>query len=215
MEQKKILLKSFDVQPFLDKDEYIDVQLTTSVKEIKKNYIANDFDLEQQYNTERNNSRKFFVYGRLYAKDIDTNGLIVTLNTSDNDVLYIPNKKNNILQSGTTSVSLVTKPLTENVSLSKNIFENIQSTYYFQFEIDGSNSETGTTKSALMSISGNNVFNTGSTILIYYDNDNNFVPYGTIDNVFDTNFDLIEINNDFAFLYDYHWIKKDFDVVVF
>ena len=92
MEQKKILLKSFDVQPFLDKDEYIDVQLTTSVKEIKKNYIANDFDLEQQYNTERNNSRKFFVYGRLYAKDIDTNGLIVTLNTSDNDVLYIPNK---------------------------------------------------------------------------------------------------------------------------
>ena len=215
MEQKKILIKSYDVQPFLNKDEYIDVQLNSSVKEIKQDYLSNDFDLTQQYNSERNASRKFFVYGRLYAKQTDTSDLIITLRTSDNDVLYVPNKKNNILPPNTKSVSIVTKSLTKNVSFSRNIFGNIEAPYYFQFEIDGSNSDSGTTKNAILSVSGNQIDNEISVVLIYYDSDGNFVPYGTIDTVFDSNFNIIQINNDYPFLYDCHWVKENIDVVTF
>ena len=215
MEQKKILLKSYDVQPFVNEDEYIDVQLTSSAKEIKQDYLANNFDLSQQYSAERNASRKFFVYGRLYAKQADTNGLTVTLRTSDNDVLYVPNKKNNILPPNTRSISVVTKPLTKNSSLSRNIFGNIESPYYFQFEIDGLNSDSGTTKNAIIKVEGNDIDNEDTVLLIYYNSDNEFIQYGTVDTVFDSNFDLIDINNDYPFLYDCHWIKQNFDVVTF
>ena len=215
MEQKKILLKSFDVQPFQNQDEYIDVELFCSTKEIKQNYLSNNFDLQKQYNSERNNSRKFFVYGRLFAKQTDTNGLIVTLSTLDNDILYFPNKENNILPPNTKSISVVANTVVKNTDLSLNIFGNIESSYYFQFEIDGSNLDSGTTKNANINVSGTNVNNNISTLLIYFDSDNEFVPYGTVDTVFDSNFELIEINNNFPFLYDYHWVKQNIDVVTF
>ena len=215
MKQEKILLKSYDVQPFLNKDEYIDIELTSSVKEIKQDYLSNNFDLNQQYNNERNSSRKFFVYGRLYAKQADMSGVTITLKTSDNDVLYVPNKKNNILPPNTRSISVITKPLTKDISLSKNIFGNIEAPYYFQFEIDGSNSNSGATKNAIIQIEGNQIDNPSSVLLIYYDPDGNFIPYGTIDTIFDSNFDLVQINNDYPFLYDCHWIKNNVDVVTF
>ena len=215
MEQKKILLKSYDVQPFSNEDEYIDIEISSSAKEIRDNYLPNNFDLNSQYDTERNNSRKFFVYGRLYGKQIDTNGLLMTLRTSDNDVLYVPNKKNNILQSGATSFSIITKPLMKSSSLSRNIFDNVECSYYFQFEIDNPGLNSGNTKTVSIQVSGDSVFNQLNTPIVLYDIDGTYVPYGTIDTVFDSNYNLIDINNNFPFLYDYHWVKQDFDVVTF
>ena len=139
--------------------------------------------MQQQYNSERNKSRKFFVYGRLYAKQLDTNGLIVTLKTSDNDVLYVPNKKNNILPINTREIQVISKPITNNTSLSKNIFGNTESAFYFQFEIDGSNDLSGITKNAILCVQGHYVFNESVVLLIYFDADNNYVPYGTIEDV--------------------------------
>jgi len=215
MEQKKILLKSYDVQPFNNKDEFIDIQLNSSAKEIRDNYLPNNFDLNSQYDTERNNSRKFFIYGRLYGKQIDTNGLLMTMKTSDNDVLYIPNKKNNILPSGATSFSIITKPLMNNLSLSRNIFDNVECSYYFQFEIDNPGLNSGNTKSVFIQISGTSVFNELNSPIVLYDIDGTYIPYGTVDTIFDSDYNLVDINNDFPFLFDYHWVKQDFDVVTF
>jgi hypothetical protein len=215
MEQKKILLKSLDVQPFKDKDEYIDIELYSSIKEIKDDYLPNNFDLNEQYDKERNESRKFFIYGRLYGKQVDTNNLLVTLRTSDNDVLYVPNKKNNILQPGAKSFSVFTKPIMNSKELSRNIFNKIECGYFFQFEIDSPGLNSGTTKSVKIEISGSDIFNFTEREIVLYDEDKEFISYGTTDTVFDTNFNLKNIDNDFPFLYDYHWIKQDFDIVTF
>lgn len=213
MKQEKILLKSKDVQPFLNQDEYIDFEITSSSKEIRVGYLSNDFDIEQEYDKERNNSRKFFIYGRLYGKQIDTNDLTITFSTTNNDTLYVPNKKNNILAPGAKTFSVKTKSLTKNTSLSKNIFGKIESGYFFQFEID--NVESKITNNLKTIVTDIDVDNETLTPIVLYDSDGNFVPYGTIDTVFDKDFNLVDVNNDFVFLYDYHWIKQNFDVVTF
>jgi hypothetical protein len=226
--QEEILLKSYDLQPFTNKDEYISFELYSTVKNLKENFLNNDFDLNAQFSTERNLSRKFFVYGKLYSKNVDTNNLTMCLSTTNNDVLYSPDIKNDFLPLGSKKVFIKPTQLAASETFSKNIFGKKVCSYFFQFEIK--NDLSASTNNLTIQITGdsfsvansslsaetksyNPVNNIFETPIVLYDDEGNFVPYGTNDVVFDNNFNLVNINNDFPYLYGCHFIRQDFDVV--
>lgn len=221
--QDKNLLKKLDVQPFENQDLFINVQLTSNVKNLKENFINNNFDLVSQYELERNSSRKFFIYGKLYSKNVDTTKLTISFKTSNGDVINSPDIKNNLLGSNEKIAFIKPKIFTANSSLSKNIFNKNISTYFFQFEIDGDLNNK--TNKLLVEITGqsnnssNNQYNEVKNFfeidLVNYDDEGIFIPFGSDDTIFDEDFNFVDINNDYPFLYDYHFIKRDFDIVDF
>lgn len=226
--QKKILLKSYDVQPFINQDEYISFELYSTVKNIKENFLNNNFDLNLQYDAERNISRKFFVYGKLYSKNVDVSKVNMIFKTSNNDTLYSPDLKNNLIGEDKKSIMINATQLAAEESISRNIFDKKVCSYFIQFEIK--NDLNKKTNDLLIQITGsslsvvgtpltsitesyNPVNNIYKTPLVIYDDEGNFVPYGTDDTVFDEDLNIVEKNNDYPFLYDYHFIRQDFDVV--
>lgn len=221
--QEKNILKKLDVQPFENQDLFINIELTSNVKNLKSNFINNNFDLETQYNLERNNSRKFFIYGKLYSKNVDTTNLIISFKTSNGDILHSPDIKNNLLSVNEKIAYIKPSIFTANNSLSKNIFNKNISTYFFQFEID--EDLNNKTNKLLIEISGqsnnspNNQYNEVKNVfeldLVNYDDEGVFIPFGSDDTIFDEEFNFVDINNDYPFLYDCHFIKRDFDIVDF
>ncbi len=226
--QEKILLKSYDVQPFINQDEFISFELYSTVKNIKENFLNNNFDLNLQYNLERNNSRKFFIYGKLYSKNVDVSRVNISFKTSNNDTLYSPDFKNNLIGNDKKSIMVKPNQLTAEESISRNIFDKKVCSYFVQFEIKKDLSAS--TNNLITQITGdsfsvvgtpftsvtesyNPVNNVYQVPLVIYDDEGNFVPYGTDDTVFDENLNIVDENNDYPFLYDYHFIRQDFDVV--
>jgi hypothetical protein len=226
--QEKILLKSYDVQPFINQDEYISFELYSTVKNIKENFLNNNFDLNLQYNLERNSSRKFFVYGKLYSKNVDVSKVNINFKTSNNDTLYSPDIKNNLIGNNNKSITVKPTQLAAEESISRNIFNKKVCSYFVQFEIK--NDINKKTNNLMVQITGNSFSVIGTPLtsitesynainnvyeipLVIYDDEGNFVPYGTDDTVFDENLNIVDENNDYPFLYDYHFIRRDFDVV--
>jgi hypothetical protein len=226
--QEKILLKSYDVQPFINQDEYISFELYSTVKNIKENFLNNNFDLNLQYSVERNSSRKFFVYGKLYSKNVDVSKVNITFKTSNNDTLYSPDVKNNLIGNNKKSIKVMPTQLTAEESISRNIFDKKVCSYFVQFEIK--NDINKKTNNLMIQITGNSFSVVGTPLtsvtesynpvnnvyevpLVIYDDEGNFVPYGTNDTVFDENLNIVDENNDYPFLYDYHFIRQDFDIV--
>jgi hypothetical protein len=219
--QQNILLKSYDVKPFLNQDEYISFELYSNVKNLKENFLTNNFDLEVQYNVERNMSRKFFVYGKIYSKNVDVENLDLIFKTSNNDNLYSPNIKENLIGENNKIIKIKPSKLTEEESLSRNIFGTNVYSYFIQFEIEkdlnfSSNYLNVEIKGGKKVVNGeliyNNVSNFYEIPLVLYDDEGNFLPYGTEDTIFDENFDVVDININYPFLYNYHFIRTDFDV---
>lgn len=226
--QEKILLKSYDVQPFINQDEFISFELYSTVKNIKENFLNNNFDLNLQYNLERNNSRKFFVYGKLYSKNVDVSKVNVSFKTSNNDTLYSPDIKNNLVGDNNKSIMVKPNQLAAEENMSRNIFDKKVCSYFVQFEIEKDLSTrtnnltiqiTGDSFSVIgtpltsVTESYNPINNVYQIPLVIYDDEGNFVPYGTNDTVFDENLNIVDENNDYPFLYDYHFIRQDFDVI--
>jgi hypothetical protein len=131
--QEKFILKKLDVQPFENQDIFINIELVSNSKNIKENFINNNFDLVSQYNLERNNSRKFFIYGKLNSKNVDTTKLTMSFKTSNNDTMHSPDIKNNLLGINEKISYIQPKIFTANNSLSQNIFNKNISTYFFKF----------------------------------------------------------------------------------
>jgi hypothetical protein len=147
----------------------------------------------------------------------------MSFKTSNNDTIHSPDIKNNLLGINEKISYIQPKIFTANNSLSKNIFNKNISTYFFQFEIDGDLNNK--TNKLLIEITGtssnsiNNQYNEVKNIfeidLVNYDDEGIFIPFGSDDTIFDEEFNFVDINNDYPFLYDYHFIKRDFDVVDF
>jgi hypothetical protein len=223
MKQEKNILKKLDVQPFENQDLFLNIKLTSNVKNLKENFINNNFDVISQYELERNISRKFFIYGKLYSKNVDTTKLTISFKTSNGDTLSSPDIKNNLLGANEKIAYVKPNIFTANNSLSKNIFNKNISTYFFQFEIE--KDLNNKTNKLLVEIVGNssnlpnNQYNQVKNIfeidLVNYDDEGIFVPFGSDDTIFDEDLNFIDINNDYPFLYDYHFIKQDFDIVDF
>lgn len=210
--KEQILLGSASAINGVDVDTFLNIELKRNFNEIRVETIDNIFDLSNEYNLERNNSLKFCIYGKVTSKYIDTNNLTITLQTNSGDTMYSPK----ITDISITSTTLTTQTvnLSNNNSLSQNIFGYNQSSYFFLFELNKS-VLSGGTRIANLIINDNsqNLFYETSIPIVIFDVDTNIlIPYGT--NTSDLNLDgsITVINNDFPFFYDRHWVKQNIDV---
>ena len=195
-DKKKILLGDTDIISRNNEDLFIDINLNRTFAEYKKEKFDNDFDLQKQFDEERNSSRAFIVYGFVQSTYRDCSQ--VAYQVWANSGLTIP-------------VALVGNP-NLNASLAKSVL------YAPAINVFGQ--RMGRYDFSLANYTGSSIFinvlpnipNTPNQVfeqqLIFYDETGEFVPYGTQTIEIDNNLNTIEINNDFPFFYNKHWVKK-------
>lgn len=192
-DKKKIVLGSKDIIQKGISDIFLNVNLQQTFNQIKKEKYDNDFDLAKQFKKERNASRDFRVYGIVDSTIIHTDNMSIEI----------------FKDSGLTQfLGIVnTTPLVYN---EENVYAKRRGKYLL--EIDNYDSDV-----VYFKILGDNVLY-GDQIfeqrLVFYTLDGEFVEYGTqtVDIGFN-NPGFLEIENDFPFLYNKHWIKKDLKVI--
>lgn len=189
---EKILLGTEDVINKGLPDIFLSVDLNQTFKEIKKEFYENTFDVRKQFDKERNTCRNFRIYG------------IVNSTVADCDNMTIKVYKDSGLTQFVTTIN--SSPLEFKKG---NIFNKQMGKFYLELDnfLD---------REIYFFIATDNFSYTDQIYkqtLIYYDADSKFVPYGTQTIDITENGNTIELNNDFPFLYNKHWIKKDLDIV--
>jgi len=189
-DKKKILLGDTDIISRDNEDLFIDINLNRTFSEYKKEKFDNDFDLQKQFDEERNTSRDFNVYGFVQATYTDCNNLLYEVWA--NSGLTIP---------------VLNQTFTTNVQYAPqlNVFNKRMGRYYFSLS-----NYVG--KSIFIKFLTNNINMPDQVFeqqLVFYDATGQFVPYGTQTIEVDNDLNTVEINNDFPFFYNKHWVKKN------
>jgi len=185
-EKRKILINDDNL------DQFVLIDLGRSVHEIQKEKYDNDFDLEKQFNLERNRSRSFRIYGKISSTIIDCNDLNIEVYSDENySDLYTT------IQTSSYSFN------TENIFRRKNGKYLIELNN-FPFDV------------AFIRLSSDN-FNyrdqDWEQRLVFYNTENQFINYGSSIFDFDTfGENSVSIENDFSFFFNKHWIRLDLDV---
>lgn len=201
--RKKILLGDKDVKIRSLEDFYLDVNLSGNKKELWSNKYDNIFDINTFYQKERNESRNFMIYGIVDSCFCDCDNLLFSVY---NDSLLT---ESSFLISGRTS-NIVNEymPIKNiyNKKRGKYLVDEIPITFtgysiYLKFE-DPANSDTVQTEEVQLVFTTLTVNNSGQKIVQILD-------YGLNETIVDCDGNIIEVNNDFDFFYNKHWIKKD------
>tara|TARA_B100000963_G_scaffold359490_1_gene386963 strand:+ start:547 stop:3003 length:2457 start_codon:yes stop_codon:yes gene_type:complete len=211
-DRRKILLGTKDVAPQENKDLFLNLEIHRSPDELQTEIVNNDFNLKDQFNSERRTSLKFCVYGTLDCITANLDNINLQIKTNHDDLLYTPrieaNAKANII------TNIQAKPLSKNNKLSQNIFKKNKGCFFFLFELSPSIKNFGETKSLEITIDDKveNVYAKLEVPFLFFDDDGNLVDFGTDTVDIDLNGEEQVIENDFPFLYGTHWIKKEFNL---
>ena len=192
-DKKKIVLGSED---FLAKgidDIYININLQQTFNQIKKDKYDNNFDLAQQFREERNASRDFRIYGIVDSTITDTNNMTIRI-YKDSGLTQVHSSVN------TSSLAYE----------EDNVFDKIRGK--FLIELNSYDEDV-----VYFTIQGDGFTYADQVFeqrLVFYTLDGEFVEYGTetID-IGLNNPGFLEIENDFPFFYNKHWIKKDLNII--
>lgn len=187
----KILLGSEDVRTKNIVDLFLNTDLSQNFREIKKGRYDNDFDLLRQFETERNECRNFCIYGSVDSNVVDANNLQLFI-YSDSGL--------------TNSLGVVnTSSLVFNET---NIFGKKRGKYFFT--INGYSGDT-----IYIHLPSNNFSYQAQTFerqVVYYDENGILIPYGTETIDIFNNGQAFEINNNFPFFYNIHWVKRNINI---
>ena len=202
-DKKKILLGEKDIIAKSNEDIFINLELSSTFSELRDDTFNNEFDVEKQFKKERNASRDFRIYGTIDS----------TVTDCDNLSIYAYN----YYYSGTGANSGVThlSGFVKAISSTKLVYDGVNAygkkrgKYLLEL--------TGYTQDFVyMLIPSNGLTYKNqyySQQLIFHDADGNFMDYGTQTIEIDSNGNALEINNDFYFMYNKHWIKKELDII--
>jgi len=194
--RNKILLSTKDIITKGEKDIYFNINLENTYREFKKFEYNNDFDLQKQFDKERNTSRNFRIYGII-----------------DSVIEDCDNMELSIYYSSTTTSMLIkkiyTKPLISDTWSSINVFGKKTGKYLIELD----NYQYDKISIITPDISGIQKSNNFEQTLVFYDAEGNFIEYGTETIELGENGQAIEINNNFPFFYDKHWINKDLNLI--
>ena len=192
-EKLKILLGSEDVIVRSNEDLFININLKRSFFEYKKEKYDNDFDLAKQFQTERDASRNFRLYGLVESNVIDLDDYPVRVYSD----------------SGLTQLvySTFTTPL--NFAGDVNVYNKKRGKYYIPLDNYTGSSVYVTIPSNYLNI----LTQSFEQQLVFHNLDGEFVSYGTETVEVDSNLNTIDINNNFPFFYNKHWIKKDLSIL--
>lgn len=208
-------------------DTFVNIELTSEKSIIKPFKADNVFNKQEKFNEERNASMKFCLYGMVQSKWCDCDSLkidfyIADSSTNANLILssntpypfWVYDKSTN--QSAFTW-SVQTKRLDDdNGKLSVNLYRKKKGSYFIPFELDLNTLARNpdgilTNKSIYVSITepSKNAFINDEIPFLFFDDEGGIIEFGqeTADILEDGN--VIEINNNYPFFYDRHWIRRE------
>lgn len=202
-----------------DADTFLNVQLSRSETDIKNEKINNVFNVTEQINKERQSSLKFCIFGLIDSKFVDCGNIIIDVKDSQGLTLFLPKITTNAIAQ--TNISIKSFELTQGSKMSCNLYGKKKAAFSIVFEISkveldtlnkeiikaGSLPKTHTIDFSVVDIE-KNIYHLQSVPYLFYDLEGNAVPFGTQTADIDTDGNSIEINNDFDFLYDRHWIRS-------
>lgn len=209
--RKKILLGSEDIISRTTQDFFLDINLSKDNREIIPYKYDNVFDLTKFYNQERKVSRKFVVYGVINSYVCDCNNLTINVYNSPN---FSPS-------------SFLTSTRTYDVVGSSLPFDNLYGKKKGRYAITKFTEKfTGCSIYLQIAKTGNpeidNIISKNKfeqqlifTTLTLMSDGRKVVEklnYGLDEAVTDCDGNVIEVNNDFPFFYNKHWIKKDLEI---
>jgi hypothetical protein len=226
-QRKKILLRSEDLFGLENQDMFINIQVENFSKDIKPSSYENVFDLQAQFDNERNNSREFFIYGDVKSVFRNSAGVQLKLFaetrrptdlslTSDITVTDFGSSQNIGVDrltflngSEATLIDLVT---TQRLFESNNIFGYNQGVYKFQL---ANNIYQGNEFDVIYILYGNASDlqkNLVKQTLIFRDPDGEVIDFGTDTEEIRDDGTTFTVFNDFPFFYNIHWIKTPFQL---
>lgn len=216
--RKKILLRSTSLFGLENLDMHINVDLKSNFKEIRPDSYENNFDLQKQYDKERNSSRNFTIYGGVNSVFTDSSSKILRffaeiLPSSDpvlenNFTIASSTSQQNsgvdtIVLSNGASLSYIgevtSRPISHNP---KNIFGFNEA--YYKKDLTDFNYD------AIYIVIDQNIV--ARQQLVFNDADGNFVKYGNDTEEIRENGTTFTVFNDFPFFYNIHWIKLPLEI---
>ena len=191
-QKKKILLGENDIISKSNEDLFINLNLNKTFSEIRDGEFQNVFDVAKQFTAERNASRNFRIYGMIDSTTVDSDalGIFVFSALTASGLIGIVNSS----------------PLVYN---EVNAFGKKRGKYLI--ELNNYSADTVTLAIASDNLTYPDQFFPQQ--LIFKDSEGNFIDYGTQTIDIDASGNTISINNDFYFLYNKHWVKKDLLIV--
>jgi len=221
---RKILLPKSSFALANDEDVFISIELSRTSKDIKNERINNIFNITEQYNKERQDSLKFCIFGLVESKFVNTENVIFDIKESEGLTLNLPKISHDNVTGKTFAVKTFEMTQKSN-GMSRNLYGKNKSAYSFMFEVNKSELEqsdslirqnNGVPKTRYIDFSTidteRNILFVQRVPYLFYDLDGNIVKFGSQTADVDDDGNVIEIDNDFPFLYDRHWIKKYFDL---
>lgn len=206
----KILLNSKRSVTSENVDEYMLCELRREDRNILPSVYNNEFSLTDQFIEERNKSLKFCLYGIVESAYADCTNITLEISTNNNDIIYYRDKNGFTA----TTFNIVTIPLSSGDTLSKNVFSKAKSYYHFLFEVDESllvRNSDGILENKSFNIKVNdltkNLIDEFNVPFLYYDENGERLNFGEEFADIQNNGTVLEINNDYPFLYDRHWVK--------
>lgn len=199
---------------------FVNSELSSEINLLRPDKADNIFDFIQKFDEERNNSLKFCLYGIIESKWADTNNVRIKFTIGDSSTnvgtqikkfpFFVYDKTSNVSAETWTTIS---RPLDNfNGSLTKNLYGKIKGSYFFPFEIDV-NLLTKTNKSIYAEILEVE-YNIGiieEFPFLFFDEDNVLIEYGTESAQILDDGNVIELNNNYPFFYDRHWIRREIE----
>lgn len=192
-DKKKIVLGSKDILSKGVVDIFLNINLQQTFNQIKKDKYDNNFDVAEQFRKERNASRDFRIYGIVDSTSINTDNLTMQV--------YKDAALSQLIGNVTTT------PL---VYSEENVFAKKRGKYLL--ELNNYDSDVVYFRVLGDNVTyGNQVF---EQRVVFYNLQGEFIEYGTqtVDIGLD-NEGFVEIENDFPFFYNKHWIKRDFEIL--
>lgn len=200
---------------------YINSELSGEKSLIIPEKADNILDFADKFAEERNNCQKFCLYGLVESKWGDCDNLKIEFRIADSSSninpdtnLNIPfwfNDKSSNVSANTYSILSRSLDFT-NGDLSKNIFGKKKASFFMPFELNV-NDLTPTNKSIYIRILDvvKNLSLNQEFPFIFFDEDDILLEYGIETALIQENGTILEVNNNYPYLYDRHWIRRELE----
>lgn len=223
--KKKILLGSKDVITRTNEDLFINLDLSRTINEIRSSTLNNNFNQSEQFEKENQDSLMFCVYGTVESKKGDADNVKINISSEEGTILYSPNIITSITSNtkSSSAQTISTIPLSRKSVMSKNLYLYNKGAYYFQFEISRLELEKEIeqrkksgdlirSKKLQFFVNSGPLYDFDELEYLFFDSNGDLIPFG--ENFIDINDegDVFDVNNNYTFLYNTHWIKKDLNV---
>lgn len=221
---RKILLRSSELFGAENQDMFINLELKNSVKEFRPDSYENDFDLNKNFQSERNACRNFTIYGEIDSVFVDCYNVFVKIYkeiikpTSKQDRIKIESTEK---QGENTIVTLNNgaKATFITIQISKKMAYNVSNIFGFEkatYKFDLKNIDYETIYINMEGIQKNKDVIQDNFIrkqLVFHDSNNNLIPFGTDTEEINPNGTTYTVFNDFPFFYNIHWVKLPLEII--